>query len=61
MVEFLYMNKVVVGSSLVAVTETSDIAPVWSKKFLDIEAKIECRFTLKCVRDMNIHSNAPYR
>ena len=31
---------------------TSDIAPVSSKEFLDIHATIECRFTLKRVRDM---------
>ena len=26
--------------------------PVLSKEFLDIQANMECRFTLKCVRDM---------
>ena len=31
---------------------TSDIAPVSSKGFLDIQANIESGFTLKCVRDM---------
>ena len=36
----------VVGSTPVAVTENSDIAPVLSKEFLDIHATIECRFTL---------------
>ena len=30
---------------------TSDIAPVLRKKLLDIQETIECRFTLKCVRD----------
>ena len=30
----------------------TDIAPVSSKGFLDIQATIECRFTLKRVRDM---------
>ena len=29
-----------------------DFAPVLSKKFLDIQATIECRFTLKSVRSM---------
>ena len=29
-----------------------DTAPVSSKTFLDIQATIECRFTLKCARDM---------
>ena len=29
-----------------------DIAPVSNKEFLDIQATIECRLTLKCVRDM---------
>ena len=36
--------------------ETSDNAPVLSKEFLDIQATIECRFTLKRVRDMITHS-----
>ena len=31
---------------------TSDFAPASSKKFLDIQATIECGFTLKRVRDM---------
>ena len=39
-------------SSLVAVSWTSDFAPASSKEFLDIQAIIECGFTLKCVRDM---------
>ena len=42
----------VVGSSPVAVTKTSDFAPASSKEFLDIQATIECGFTLKHVRDM---------
>ena len=52
MVECSFTNSVVVGSSPVAVTLTSDIAPVSSKEFLDIHATIECGFTLKRVRDM---------
>ena len=28
------------------------MAPVSSKEFLDIQTNMECRFTLKCVRDM---------
>ena len=44
--------KVVVGSNPVAVTSPSDFAPASSKEFLDIQATIECGFTLKCVRDM---------
>ena len=31
---------------------TSDFAPASSKEFLDIQATIECGFTLKRVRDM---------
>ena len=50
MVECLFMNYVVVGSSLVAVT--SVFAPSSSKEFLDIQATIEFGFTLKRVRDM---------
>ena len=36
----------------VAVTSPSDFAPASSKEFLDIQATIECGFTLKRVRDM---------
>ena len=33
--------------------KTSDFAPTWGKEFLDIQGPyIECRFTLKHVRDM---------
>ena len=32
--------------------QTSDIAPVSSKEFLDIQGTTECGFTLKRVRDM---------
>ena len=42
----------VLGSSAVAVTSPSDFAPASSKEFLDIQATIECGFTLKSVRDM---------
>ena len=42
----------VVGSSPVSVTKTSDFAPVSSKEFLDIQATIECGFTHKRVDDM---------
>ena len=42
----------VVGSSPIAVTATSDFVPVSSKAFLDIQATIECGFTLKRVRGM---------
>ena len=42
----------VVGSSPIAVTSTSDIAPVLSNEFLDIQVTLECGFTLKRVRDM---------
>ena len=42
----------VLGSSPVAVTSPSDFAPASSKEFLDIQATIECGFTLKHVRDM---------
>ena len=45
-------HLVVVGSSPVAVTSISDFAPASSKEFLDIQATIECGFTLKRVRDM---------
>ena len=40
------------GSNPVTVTSPSDFAPASSKEFLDIQATIECGFTLKRVRDM---------
>ena len=52
MIESLFTNYVVVVSSPVAVTKPSDFPTVLSKEFLDIEATIECGFTLKRVRDM---------
>ena len=52
MVESSFTNLVVVGSSPVAVTETSDFTAASSKKFLDIQTTIEYRFTLKRVPDM---------
>ena len=42
----------VVDSSLVAVTLTSDIAPVSNKEFVEIRVSIERCFTLKRVLDM---------
>ena len=51
MVQCSFKNKVVLGSSPVAVTSPSDFAPA-SSKFLDIQATIDCGFTLKRVRDM---------
>ena len=42
----------VVASNPVVVTQTSDIAPVLSKEFPGIQATLECKFTLKRVRDM---------
>ena len=52
MVECSFKNQVVLGSSPVAVTSPSDFAPASSKEFLDIQATVECGFTLKRVRDM---------
>ena len=37
---------------MVTVTSPSDFAPASSKEFLDIQATVECGFTLKRVRDM---------
>ena len=42
----------VLGSSPVAVTSPSNFVSASSKEFLDIQATIECGFTLKRVRDM---------
>ena len=43
-----------VGSSLVAVTETYYFEPVSSKEILDIQVTIKCGFTRKRVCDMII-------
>ena len=42
----------VVGSNPVAVTYTLDFAPVSSREFFDIQAIVECGFSLKRVRGM---------
>ena len=42
----------VLGSSPVAVASPTDFTPASSKEFIDIQATIECRFTLKRVRGM---------
>ena len=42
----------VVGSSRVADTKILDIAPVLSKELLDIQATIECGFTVKHLSNM---------
>ena len=42
----------VLGLSSVTVTSPSDFVPASSKEFLDIQATIECGFTLKHVCDM---------
>ena len=52
MVECSSTNLVVVGSNFVAVTEASDIAPVLSKEFLEIQATTEFGFSLNRVCDM---------
>ena len=44
MVECSFMHLVVVGSSPVAVTKTSDIAPVSSKEFLMNQITVQCGF-----------------
>ena len=49
----------VLGSSPVAVISPSDFAPASSKEFLDIQATIECGFTLKRVRDMTRTYSTP--
>ena len=46
------VHEVVAGSSPVEVTSTSNIASIFSKEFHEIQATIECRFTLTRVRDM---------
>ena len=39
-------------SSLIVVPSALNMAPVLSKVFLDIQAAIECGFTLKCEHDI---------
>ena len=52
MIECLFTNYVVVVSSPLAVTKPSDFPTISSKEFVDIQATIECEFTLKHVGDM---------
>ena len=63
MVQCSFINKVVVGSSLAAVTKTSDFAPALSKESLDIQGTMQCGFILKHVLHFvrTYRSNAPYR
>ena len=51
---FPYMNLCPQNISVASdvFTSPSDFAPASSKEFLDIQATIECGFTLKRVRDM---------
>ena len=50
--KLLKCNQVVLCFSPIAVTYTSDLAPASRKEFRDIQATIECGFTLKRVRAM---------
>ena len=61
MVECSFMNYLVVGSSPVAVTNTSDFAPASSKEFLDIQTTMECGFTLKRVTYRYQCSFSPFK
>ena len=40
------------GSNQAPVTQSLHIALIANKEILDIEANIECRLALKCLRDM---------
>ena len=53
-----YQFIIIIIIIIIIITWTSDITPVSSKAFLDIQATIECRFTLKRVRDMITYSHA---
>ena len=52
MIEGLFTDYVVVGSSALAVSKPSDFPTISRKEFVDIQATRECGFTLKHVRDM---------
>ena len=52
MVEYSFQNKMIVGSILIAVTESSDSPPLSSNKILNMETTKGCGFNLKFVRDM---------
>lgn len=52
MIELSFTKNVVEASNLVVTIETSDITPALSQKFLDIQATIEFRLTLKGARHM---------
>ena len=52
MVECSFTTQMILGSSPVAVTWTSDFAPVPCKEFLDIQTNIELEFIRKRLRHM---------
>ena len=52
MAECSFTDLVIVGLNPVAVTCTSDVAPVSRRKLLNIQGTAQCRFTLKWVCDM---------
>ena len=52
MVDYFFTNWVILCSIPLLVTTTSDFTCASSKEFDDIQATVECGFTLKCVRDM---------
>ena len=52
LVECSFSNYMVVGSRLIAVTYTSDLAPAWRKEIINIHTTKDCGFNLKFVRHM---------
>ena len=60
-VECSFRNYVVLRSRPVPVTSPSDFDSASSKDFLDIQATIECGFTLKGVRGMTITYSQMHR
>ena len=65
MIECSFMDKIIVGSRLIAVTQTSDFAPASRNQMLNIERGKDCGFNLKFVHDMTktysqMHSKDKY-
>ena len=54
----IHYQFIIIIIIIIIIMWTSDITPVSSKALLDIQATIECRFTLKRVRDVITYSHA---
>ena len=60
-VRCIWLDLFIMSGTSLRVNPPSDMAPASSKEFLDIQATVECGFTLKLVRDMIKRYNQMHR